>query len=111
MNPKRGEVVTVAASGDFGKPRPAVVIQSDVFPVQHGSVIVCQMTSRLEDAPDFRLTIEPSRTNGLRERSQIMADKPVTVRRERIGSRIGRLDRRDMTRLNSALAFVLGLAD
>ena len=39
-----------------------------------------------------------------------MADKPVTVRRKRIGSRIGRLDRRDMTRLNSALAFVLGLA-
>ena len=55
MNPKRGEVVTVAASGDFGKPRPAVVIQSDVFPEQHASVIVCQMTSRLEDAPDFRL--------------------------------------------------------
>lgn len=111
MNPKRGEVVTVAASGDFGKPRPAVVIQSDVFPDQHASVIVCQMTSTLEDAPDFRPTIEPSRANSLRESSQIMADKPVTVRRERIGSRIGRLDRRDMTRLNSALAFVSGLAD
>ena len=111
MNPKRGEVVTVAASGDFGKPRPAVVIQGDVFPMQHASVIVCRMASRLEDAPDFRLTIEPSRTNGLREISQIMADKPVTVRRERIGSRIGRLNRRDMTRLNSALAFVLELAD
>ena len=111
MNPKRGEVVTVAASGDFGKPRPAVVVQSDVFPERHASVIVCQMTSRLEDAPDFRLTIEPSRTNGLRATSQIMADKPVTVRRERIGPRIGRLDRRDMTRLDNALAFVLGLAD
>ncbi len=111
MNPKRGEVVTVAASGDFGKPRPAVIIQSDVFPMQHASVIVCRMTSRLEDAPDFRLTIEPSRTNGLRERSQIMVDKPVTIRRERVGSRVGRLDRRDMTRLNRALAFVLGLAD
>ena len=111
MNPKRGDVVTVAASGDCGKPRPAVVIQSDVFPERHASVIVCQMTSTLEDAPDFRPTIEPSRANGLRERSQIMADKPVTARRERIGSRIGRLDRRDMTRLNGALAFVLGLAD
>ena len=111
MNPKRGDVVTVAASGDLGKPRPAVVIQSDVFPEQHAPVIVCQMTSTLEDAPDFRLTVEPSRENGLWTTSQIMADKPVTVRRERIGSRIGRLDRRDMTRLNSALAFVLGLAD
>ena len=83
----------------------------DVFPERHASVIVCRMTSRLEDAPDFRLTIEPSRTNGLRATSQIMADKPVTVRRERIGPRIGRLDRRDMTRLDNALAFVLGLAD
>ena len=59
MNPQRGEVVTVAASGDFGKPHPAVVIRSNVFPVQHASVIVCPMTSRLEDAPDFPLTIEP----------------------------------------------------
>ena len=63
------------------------------------------------DAPDFRLTIEPSRTNGLREASRIMADKPVTVRRERIGPGSGRLDRRDMMRLNTALAFVSGLAD
>ena len=83
-----------------------MVIQSDVFPEQHASVVVCRMTSRLEDAPDFRLTIEPSRANGLWEISWIIADKPVTVRRERIGSRIGRLDRRDMTRLNNALAFV-----
>lgn len=111
MTPKRGEVVTVAATGDFGKPRPAVVIRSDVFPEQHASVIVCRMASRLEGAPDFRLALEPSRANGLREISRIMADKPMTVRRERIGSRIGRLDRRDMTRLNSVLAFVSGLAD
>ena len=45
MNPKRGEVVTVAASGDFGKPHPAVVVRSDVFPERHASMIVCQMTS------------------------------------------------------------------
>ena len=101
----------VAASGDFANPRSAVVVQSDVLPEQHASAIVCRMTSTLEDAPDFRQTIEPSRASGLRERSQVTADKPVTVRRERIGSRIGRLDRRDMTRLNSALAFVSGLAD
>ena len=69
------------------------------------------MTSRLEDAPDFRPTIAPSQDNGLRVNSQIMADKPVTIRRERIGSRIGRLDGRDIARLNRALAFVPGLAD
>jgi mRNA interferase MazF len=108
---KRGDVVTVAAAGDYGKPRPAVIVQSDAFPAAHASVVVCQMTSELSEAPDFRVTLEPSSTNGLRVRSQVMADKPVTIRRERIGRRIGRLDENELARLNVALAFVMGLAD
>ena len=111
MRISRGDVVTVAASGDLGKPRPAVIVQSDVFPREHASVIVCQLTSAPTDAPDFRITIEPSETNGLKRTSQIMADKPVTVRRERVSARIGRLDARDVRRLNRALAFCLGLSD
>ncbi len=111
MRLKRGDVVTVAASGDFGKPRPAVIVQSDAFPEQHESVIVCRVTSTLEDAPDFRVTVQASPANGLHAISQIMVDKPVTVRRARIGARLGRLDKREVTRFNQALAFVLGLAD
>ena len=103
--------MTLAASGDYGKPRPAVVVQSDVFPAEHASVVVCQITSTLSDAPDFRATVEPSELNGLRRTSQIMADKPVAVRRERISARIGRLDRADLLRLNRALAFCMGLSD
>ena len=110
MRISRGDVVTVAVSGDFGKPQP-VIVQSDVFPREHASVIVCQMTSTLADAPDFRITVEPSETNSLRATAQIMADKPVTVRRERISARIGRLDARDVRRLNRALAFCMGLSD
>ncbi|MGB8365356.1 MAG: type II toxin-antitoxin system PemK/MazF family toxin [Rhizomicrobium sp.] len=108
---KRGDVVTVAAAGDHGKRRPAVIVQSDAFPQSHASVVICQMTSELADAPDFRITVEPSPANGLRVRSQVMADKPVTVRRQRIGQTIGRLGARDIARLNTALAFVMGLAD
>jgi mRNA interferase MazF len=108
---KRGDVVTVAASGDYGKPRPAVIVQTDALPTGHASVVVCQMTSDCSDAPDFRVTIEPTENNGLRVRSQVMADKPVTIRRERIGTRIGHLDDKDVARLNIALAFVMGLAD
>ena len=108
---QRGDLVTVAAVGDYGKPRPAVVIQTDAFPQSHASVVVCQLTSDLADAPDFRITIEPKPENGLRLKSQVMADKPVTIRRERIGQKIGRLDDREMARLGIALAFVLGLAD
>ena len=63
------------------------------------------------DAPDFRVTIVPTPENGLRLKSQVMADKPVTVRRERIGRKIGHLGNQEMARLGIALAFVLGLAD
>lgn len=108
---KRSDVVVVAAAGDHGKPRPAVIVQTDAFPAEHASVVVCRMTSELADAPHFRVTIEPKTNNGLRSKSQIMADKPVTIRRERIGQRIGRLDAADIVNLNVALAFVMGLAD
>ena len=108
---KRGDVVIVAAAGDYGKPRPAVVVQTDAFPETYPSVVICQMTSDLVDAPDFRVTIEPNEKNGLRVRSQVMVDKPVTVRRERIGQLVGRLTSADTRRLNIALAFVMGLAD
>ncbi len=111
MQMRRGDVVTVAAAGDYGKPRPAVLVQSDAFPEDHASVVICQLTSELVDAPDFRVTIEPTPENGLPLKSQAMADKPATVRRERVKQKIGRLGNRDMARLGIALAFVLGLAD
>ena len=108
---KRGDVVTVAAAGDCGKPRPAVIVQTDALPAAHASVVVCQVTSECSDAADFRVTIDPTEKNGVRVRSQVMADKPVTVRRERVGRRVGHLDDKDIARLNVALAFVMGLAD
>ena len=101
----------VAATGDYGKPQPAVVVQTDAFPETYPSVVICQMTSDIVEAPDFRVTIEPNAVNGLRLRSQVLVDKPVTVRRERIGQSIGRLADADIGRLNVALAFVMGLAD
>jgi mRNA interferase MazF len=108
---KRGDVVAVAAAGDYGKPRPAVIVQTNALPTKHASVIVCQMTSDLIDAPDFRITIDPDEQNGLRVRAQVMADRPVTIRRERVGKRIGILDPEDLGRLDVAIAFVMGLAD
>jgi len=106
----RGDVVVVAAPGDYGKARPAVIVQSNAIPESHASAVICPMTSELAEA-DFRVTIEPGPETGLRVRSQVMADKPVTIHRERIGKRIGRLTAADMVRLNAALAFVMGLAD
>src|ERR1700694_347201 len=108
---RRGDVVTVAATWDYGKPRPAVIVQTDALPAEHASVVVCQMTSEGDDAPDFRVAVAPSTRNGLRPRAQVMAEKPVTIRRTRIGRKIGHLDDNDIARLNVALAFVMGLAD
>jgi mRNA interferase MazF len=106
----RGDVVIVAAPGDYGKPRPAVIVQSDAIPGSHASVVICRMTSETAEA-DFRITIDPGPETGLRVRFQVMADKPVTIRRERIGRRVGRLGAIDVARLNVALALVMGLAD
>ena len=108
---RRGDVVVVAVTGDYGKPRPAVIVQTDAFPETHASIVICQMTTELADAPTFRVNIEPTERNGLRARSQIMADKPVTVRRERVGKVIGRLGEAEIGDLNKALACVMGLAD
>ena len=108
---RRGDVVVVAAAGDYGKPRPAVIVQSDVLPASLASVIVCQLTSDIFDLPELRITVMPRPENGLQVISQIMADKPTTVRRERIGKQIGRLRSEEISQLNSALALALGLAD
>jgi mRNA interferase MazF len=106
---RRGELVTVAAPGDYGKPRPALVIQSDLFE-ELPSVTLCLVTSELRDAPIFRITVDPSPDNGLRRVSQIQVDKVLTVARERIGGTIGRLDDETMLKVNRSLAVFIGIA-
>jgi mRNA interferase MazF len=106
----RGEVITVALPGDYGKPRPAVIVQADLFNETHASVTVAPVTSTLVNAPLFRLAVEPSPRNGLRTLSQVMVDKLTTVRRERIGATIGDVEPELLTRVNRALALWLGIA-
>ena len=68
---RRGNVVTVAMQGDFGKPRPALILQSDVFSDIHATVTVALISSEIVQAPIFRLDIEPNETNGLSRPSQV----------------------------------------
>jgi mRNA interferase MazF len=107
---KRGDVITVAVSGDYGKPRPAVVIQSDELP-STDSVLVCQITSVPRDASKHRLPIERLAGTGLRTGSFVMVEKIVAVKREKCGRVIGHLPRASMRALNPMLAFVMGLSD
>jgi mRNA interferase MazF len=101
----------VAAGGGYGgKPRPAVVVQSDDFP-HTGSVTVCLVTSRAVDAPILRPSLEAVSDAGLAAPSWAMVDKLVTVPRSKVGDRIGRLAHRDMRRLERSLLVFLGLAE
>lgn len=106
---RRGDLVTVAVPGDFGKPRPALVIQSDRFD-EVGTVTVLLLSSTLVEAPLLRLTIDPTQQNGLRATSQIMIDKAMTVRRDRIGKSFGRVDDATLLAANRSIALFFGLA-
>jgi len=105
---KRGELVTVAMSGDFGKPRPALVVQSDHFE-KTGTVTVLLLSGTLVDAPLIRLTIQPTQGNGLRKPSQVQVDKAMSVKRDRLGSPFGRLDDETMLSVTRSLAVFLGI--
>ena len=106
---RRGDLITVATPGDYGKPRPALVVQADAFePIP--SVTVLPLTSELREAPLIRVTLQPSEANGLRSTSQVMVDKAITIPRSRAGAIIGRVPADAMQTVDLALRRFLGLA-
>lgn len=110
MDLKRGDVTTVAGGGDYaGKPRPAVVVQSELFNETHASVTVVPITGTLVDAPLFRIALRPTRANGLRVASHAMVDKVTCVRADRLGARLGALSPRELDPIEQALRLWLGL--
>ncbi|MEK9660532.1 MAG: type II toxin-antitoxin system PemK/MazF family toxin [Alphaproteobacteria bacterium] len=106
---QRGDIWTVSGAGYAGKPRPAVILQDDRFDAT-ASVTLCVFTTDETDAPLFRIVVEPDAGNGLAAPSRLMADKIVTVSRDRLGRQIGRLANPDLTRLERAVMVFLGLA-
>jgi len=106
---RRGDLVTVAVQGDFGKPRPALVIQANLFS-EHSSVTVLPITSTLVAAPLLRVMVQPSAENGLQKPSQVMVDKTMTVKRDRVGPVFGRIDADELVEDERCLAVFLGIA-
>ena len=104
----RGDFVTIAMQGDFGKPRPALVIQADPFG-EHATITVLPVTSTLVDAPLLRVTVQPCADNGLQKPSQVMVDKAVTVKRDKLGQAVGRIDADAMLEIERCLAIFLGI--
>jgi mRNA interferase MazF len=107
---RRGEVWTVSGGKDYaGKPRPVVIVQDDSFD-STDSVTICAFTTDPTNAPLFRLVVEPNERNGLHSVSRLMVDKITTVPKLKLGTQLGRLDDRDMLRLNQAMTVFLGIA-
>ncbi len=107
---RRAEIWTLSGGPDYaGKPRPAVILQDDRFDTN--SVTLCPFTTDPTDAPLFRLAIEATPTTGLSATSRLMVDKITTVRRSKLGERIGELDDADVIRLNRAVVTFLGIAN
>lgn len=105
---KRGDLITVAMHGDFGKPRPALVIQADSFDGLP-TVSVLPVTGTLTTAPLLRVTVEPDKENGLLKVSQVMIDKVITVKRDKTGEAFGRINTNLMTEIERRLALFLGI--
>ena len=106
---RRGDLVTIVLPGAYGKPRPALVVQSDLFDTL-ASVTVLPVTSELRTAPLLRISIEPNTDNGLRKKSQVMVDKAQTVPRDKVGTTIGRLHEDTLVAVDRALAVCFGIA-
>jgi mRNA interferase MazF len=107
---RRGDLVIVSAPGDFGRSRPAVVVQSDWLRA-NDSVLVALCTGAVLDSPIYRLDLAPSQANGLKAPTQVMVDKIVAMSREKCSAAIGRIEDSEITVLNHMLAVVIGIAD
>mgnify|MGYP002335864647 CR=1 FL=1 len=105
----RGDFVTIAMQGEFGKPRPALVIQADQFG-EHTTVTVLPVTGTLVAAPLLRITVQPSADNGLQKPSQVMVDKAMTVKHNKIDQVFGRIDAEALVEVERCLAVFLGIA-
>lgn len=105
----RGDLVTIVMQGDFGKPRPALLMQANQFS-EHSSATVLPISSTLVAAPLLRVTLQPSAGNGLQKPSQVMVDKTLTVKRSKLGPAIGRIDADALVEVERCLAVFLGIA-
>lgn len=105
---RRGDLVTIALQGAYGKPRPALIIQSDLF-AEHPSVTILPVSSELRNTPLFRVPVQPAAQNSLQKPSEVMVDKAQSVPAEKIGEVFGRLSDEDLLAVSRALAVFLGV--
>ena len=107
MGLTRGQVVTAAPPGSFGKPRPALVIQAQLRSEE--TITLALITSDLEQFQALRVPVMPTATSGLRHPSEIMTDMIHTLPVGKVGKVIGVLDAATLLQVDAALKLHLGL--
>jgi len=107
---KRGDVVLVVVPSELDRPRPGVIVQADEFNRDLSTVFICPISSDVQERLPLRPIIEAEPSNGLRLRSQIMTDKMIALRQDRVRRVIGHIDSQTSEQLDRALLVVLGLA-
>lgn len=107
---KRGDVVLVVVPSELGRPRPGIIVQADEFSRELSTIFVCPISSDVQESLPLRPIVDARPSNGLRFRSQVMTDKMIALRRDRIRQVIGRIDAKISEQLDRALLVVLGLA-
>jgi mRNA interferase MazF len=105
----RGDLVIISLQGDFGKPRPALIIQSNQFN-DHATVTVLPITSTMVAAPLLRVTVQPDPKNGLQKPSQVMVDKAMTIKRDKVGQAFGHIETDALVEVERCLSVFLGIA-
>lgn len=103
----RGELWTVSGGVYAAKPRPALIIQDDLFSATE-SVVVIPLTTTVADAPTTRIAIPT--TTGVAQPSFAMIDKITTVRRSNLGVQVGRVSATVLADIERSLMVFLGLA-
>jgi mRNA interferase MazF len=99
---KRGDLYYVNPPSFVGKVRPAVIVQANVFNHNPPSVTLCLLTSTLVDSR-LRVTLQPSKVNGLDKPSQVMVDKVMTLPLEKLSNRIGAVSAGELDQISASL--------
>ena len=105
----RGDLVTIAIPGDFAKSRPALVVQANQFN-EHATMTVLLVTGTIVDAPLLRVTVQPDEKNGLQKTSQVMIDKAMTIKRDKLGPVFGAVSDEVMLKVGRGIAVFFGIA-
>lgn len=106
----RGEIIISSIGGINGKPRPWVVVQTNLLNETLFTILAAPLSSEVKiEQEEFRPILKSNKDNGLKNLSQIMLDRTSVLENRVIEKKIGALSKKEIQVLNQAIAFVFGL--